>query len=146
MKFNISLGSEAVNRNGESVLEGSIFLCGSIESFYAPDSFWKREQYLKSWRDSFSEGYASKSHSALIVSMRDPLLMNFMFAWILYFEGEKVFVQNKVLFMDDVRGAFEVERINDYFGDRETFNEDGVKISEWEFALEEVVGFFEEGL
>ncbi|MGY2262200.1 hypothetical protein [Pseudomonas sp. SDO55104_S430] len=144
MRFNISLNDEEIKQSGENVLEGFIELSGSVERFYAPASYWKKEQYVKSWRQSFDEGYANKSHSALIVSMRDPLAANFIFAWVLYFEVGKVFVQNKVLFMDEIDSVFDSERVNDYFGGRETINEEGVKISEWEIALEDVVNFFNE--
>ena len=142
MSFNIVMAEKITEFLGEPVLEGYIELAGDIEYFHAPVSFWTREQYIESWKRSFSEGYAGKKHSALIVSMRDPLQTNFLFLWVLYFEGVKVFVQNKILFLDEIGEVFEQEKVNDYIGERVKVNYEGVKISEWEIEHDEVFGFF----
>ncbi|MGA8134702.1 MAG: hypothetical protein WCA48_11190 [Pseudomonas gingeri] len=144
MTFNVVIAREVSEFFGEAVLEGHIELSGSIERFYAPVSYWTREQYIESWKRSFAEGYGSKTHSALIVSMHDPLQTNFLFVWVLYFGASKVFVQNKVLFLDDIDGTFEEGKINEYVDGRATVNEDGAKISEWEVELDDVLSFFGE--
>lgn len=85
----------------------------------------------------------TRRHSALITSMRDPLNMNFVFLWVLFYEGEKVFVQNQIIFLDEIGGEFNPDKVNGYVGSRIEFNEDGQRISGWVVSLSEVVACFE---
>lgn len=101
------------------------------------------EDYRIHWINSLGEGLKSKKHSVLAVSMYEPSTTNFIFAWALYFSGEDVFVQNIVIFIDECPG-FTSEKINNYLQPRATFNEDGVKISEWCTDLKSVVVFYNE--
>lgn len=74
--------------------------------------------------------------------MYEPDNANFIFVWVLYFCGSKVFVQNKILFLDECN-AFFAEKINNFIEPRITHNEDGMKISEWSTDMESVIKFYE---
>jgi len=72
--------------------------------------------------------------------MYEPDHTNFIFTWVLYFHGNRVFVQNEILFLDE-HPDFTVDKINDFMEPRVTHNEDGMKISEWCTDLKSVLDF-----
>lgn len=143
MSFELEVGRKTIIQSGEPVIECTIALGRERERFFTPVSFWARESYISQWKLSFREGMRTRRHSALITSMRDPLNMNFVFLWVLFYEGEKVFVRNKIIFLDEIDGEFNPDKVNEYVGSRIEFNEDGQRISEWVVSLSEVVACFE---
>ena len=67
--------------------------------------------------------------------------LNFISAWIIYYDGEISYVQNKIIFVDDFP-EFDTSKINEYVNKREIFNEDGFKISEWIVKTKDVIDFY----
>jgi hypothetical protein len=63
------------------------------------------------------------------------LQANFVTGWVLYRDGNKVSVQDEIIFLNELLEKFEIEKLDTYVGDRETVTEDGNKISEWETDL-----------
>ncbi len=59
----------------------------------------------------------------------------------MYREGQSVFVQNQLLFLDQLSRPFEVTAIGEFVKPRNTVSEDGVKISEWNVSLDEIGAF-----
>jgi len=49
-------------------------------------------------------------------------------------------VQNKILFLDE-HPSFNVDKINNFIESRITYNEDGMKISEWNTDINSVLIF-----
>ncbi|NHX02168.1 hypothetical protein [Pseudomonas koreensis] len=143
MSFEILLEKEPSEHFGVQALRGLIRLGDQEESFFAPISFWGRQEYLSSWYSSLSRGLERRQHSVLVTSMLDPELANFLMVWVLYFVGESVHIQNNVVFLDDVVLGFNGDDVNTYVGEREVVNEDGDKISEWVVPLSEVLSFKE---
>ncbi|WP_338457883.1 hypothetical protein [Pantoea sp. Nvir] len=139
--FGIFPEDRPVDVEGECVLPASIIIDEFSEVINIPLSYWDIEDYKDSWLKSLEEGLANKKHAALVVSMYEPEDANFIFTWVLYFSGEEVIVQNKVLFLDEYPG-FTVNRINDFIEPHITHNEDGMKISEWSTDLKSVLTFF----
>ncbi len=59
--------------------------------------------------------------------------------WIMYREGDDVYVQNRLLFMDNLSSPFLEENLYSYIKSRETVNEDGCEIiSEWQTNISEI--------
>ncbi|WP_081265239.1 hypothetical protein [Pseudomonas fluorescens] len=143
MSFEILLEKEPSEHFGVQALRGLIRLGDEEESFFAPISFWGRQEYLSSWYSSLCRGLERRQHSVLVTSMLDPELANFLMVWVLYFVGESVQIQNSVVFLDDVVPGFNGSDVNTYVGEREVVNEDGDKISEWVVPLSEVLSFKE---
>lgn len=143
MNFNVSLSDKVSRRYNESVVEGSFNFSGSHEKFSLALSYWSRGQYLESWNCSINAGLKIGQHTAIITSMRDPQNANFIPVWIFYHGGLECFVQNKILFLQDYGGEFNSSSVNSYIGQRETHNEDGVRISEWVVPLQEVLAGFD---
>lgn len=125
----------------ELVLPAEIIIDDFKERLNIPISYWGFDDYKKSWLKSLESGLANKKHAVLAVSMYEPSCTNFVFVWVLYFFNEDVFLQNKVLFLDE-HPDFDVENINDFINPRITHNEDGMKISEWNTDLDSVRHFY----
>lgn len=52
------------------------------------------------------------------------------------------FLQNNVIFLDKCK-EFSPDKINDFIDARTTYDEDGIKISEWNTDIESVISFYE---
>lgn len=140
--FGIFPEKEAVNVEGELVLPATIIINDYKEAMNIPLSYWTVNDYKINWLMSIEQGIKNRKHAALAVSMYEPDNANFIFTWVLYFCSAKVFVQNKILFLDECN-AFSAEKINEFIEPRITHNEDGVKISEWSTDMESVIKFYE---
>ncbi|ATM87409.1 hypothetical protein ACSMDF_17185 [Yersinia enterocolitica] len=139
--FGIFPGDIPIKEYDEIVLPSSIMIDEFKESFNLPLAYWSVENYKASWRESIEFGLQNCNYAALAVSMYEPDYTNFVFTWVLYFEGKDIFVQNKILFLDECPG-FMPDKINDYVQKRETHDEDGRKISEWSTDLKSVIDFY----
>ena len=139
--FGIFPEDKTVNIEGECVLPASIIIDEFSEMINIPLFYWGVGDYKNSWIRSLEEGFGNKKHATLAVSMYEPENTNFIFTWVLYFYDEKVFIQNKLLFLDELPG-FSVDGINDFIGPRITHNEEGMKISEWSTDLNSVLDFY----
>ncbi|QCR35503.1 hypothetical protein [Nissabacter sp. SGAir0207] len=138
--FGIFPKGKPVSMEGELFQPSSIVISKFEEELYLPLSYWDIKDYKKSWINSLEEGLSNKRHSALVVSMYEPEKTNFIFTWILYFEGEKVYVQNTVIFLEEYHD-FSPENINNFIETRTTHDEDGMKISEWCTDIKSVLVF-----
>ncbi len=141
--FGIFPEDKPVNTDGELVLPASIVIDRFHEAMNIPLTYWNINDYKRSWLRSLEEGLISKSHAALAVSMYDPALANFVFAWVIYFEGEVVHVQNNVIFLEEGK-EFSPEKINEFIDEHMTHDEDGMRISEWNTDLNSVINFYNE--
>lgn len=140
--FGIFPKDEPVDIEGELVLPASIIIDEFSEVMNIPLSYWGIEDYKMSWLKSLKEGLASKSHAVLAVSMNDPALANFIFTWVIYFEGERAYIQNSIIFLSDLNN-FNPDRINEFIDKRSTHDEDGMKISEWCTDIKSIQSFFD---
>jgi len=77
-----------------------------------------------------------------MTSMTDPENSNFLTCWPMYREGEDVYVQNAIIFLDEIEGAFDPATPWDYVGPRHEIDEDGNKISEWTTSMGSLREFF----
>src|SRR3712207_1134939 len=80
------------------------------ETFPVDLSYWSAADYVSSWRAAlaFLES-ARNSTSCLVSSITDPVQSNFFGCWPMYRVGEDVFVQNAVVFFDELDGPFDPE-------------------------------------
>jgi hypothetical protein len=145
--FAIELQSprEAGEENGDSVdAFGSITIGDFRETFTIPLGFWKESDYRRSWRQAFGVLSANlHSTSCLMTSMTDPENSNFLTCWPMYREGEDVYIQNAIIFLDEIDGAFDPAAPWDYVAPRSGIDEDGNKISEWTTSMDSLREFFE---
>ncbi|CNF73622.1 Uncharacterised protein [Yersinia similis] len=138
--FGIFPENEPLEMDGELVQVAKIVIDDFWEPLQLPLSYWELKDYKRSWLASIEKGLHSKNHAALAVSMYDPEQTNFIFVWVMYFQDDIVFLQNKVLFLED-HPSFTIENINDFITPRITHTEDGHKISEWRTDLNSIMTF-----
>lgn len=139
--FGIFSENAPIEECDEMVLPSSIVINEFKENFNIPLAYWNVKDYRNSWKLSIEEGLQRGSHAVLAVSMYEPGHTNFVFTWVLYLEGENVFIQNKIIFLDE-HPEFTPENINDYVENRETHDEDGRKLSEWSTDLNSIINFY----
>ena len=109
-----------------------------------PLGFWDKSDYRRSWRQAFEVLNAnSHSTSCLMTSMTDPRNSNFLVCWPMYREGEDVYIQNKIIFLDEIEGDFDPATPWSYVGPRQGIDEDGNKISEWITSFDSLREFFD---
>ncbi|CBJ80225.1 conserved hypothetical protein [Xenorhabdus bovienii str. Jollieti] len=141
--FNIVTKDSAVKFFGELTLPSSIIIDDFKEEFHLPITYWSLIDYKKSWYNALKEGLHKKNHAALAVSMYDPISVNFIFIWIIYFEGEDVFLQNQTLFIEDCQN-FSPSKLNDFIDPRYTETENGDRVSEWSTDINSILEFYKE--
>jgi hypothetical protein len=144
--FAIELRSprEAGEGNGACAeASGTIVIGDFTETFADPLGFWDESDYRRSWRRAFDVLDAGpRSGSCLMTSMADPRNSNFLVCWPMYREGEGVYIQHAIFFLDKVGAAFEPAAPWGCVGPRRGMDEDGNKISEWVTSMDSLRGFF----
>jgi hypothetical protein len=122
---------------------GRIVVGDFTETFRVPLGFWNEFDYRRSWRQAFEVLNASpNSTSCLMTSMTDPGNSNFLACWPMYREGDYVYIQNAIIFLDEIEGAFDPEAPWNYVDSRQRIDEDGNKISEWTTSIDSLREFF----
>lgn len=144
MSFSIALGEEVLTEFNEPVLKGEIEIDGYTESFFASTEYWSRNEYISSWKKSLKRGLREGDHAVLVTSMRDPEASNFIFYWVIFIEGEQAYIQNRILFLEEMSEPFDPEKISSYVSRRTEFNEDGLEISQWKTDMTSIVDFLNE--
>lgn len=139
--FGIFPKGELVSMNGELFQPAWVIIDKFEEMCYIPVSYWDISNYKHSWLNSLEKGLLNKNHSALVISMYEPTQTTFVFAWVLYFNGDDVYVQNNIIFLDEC-DEFTPGQINRFIEPRTSYNEDGEAISEWHTDLNSVLSYF----
>jgi CdiI N-terminal domain len=128
---------------GSAEASGRIVIDDFTETFRAPLGFWHESDYRRSWRRAFEVLNANPhSTSCLMTSMTDPSDSNFLVCWPMYREDENVYLQNAMIFLDEIEEGFDPEMPWGYVGPRQTQDEDGNKISEWTTSVSSLRKFF----
>jgi hypothetical protein len=116
---------------GESA-RGRITVGDFAEEFEASLTYWSADDYHASWQAALSVLAATESAtSCLISSLTDPATSNFVFCWPLYRDGDDVYVQSSLIFLENLPGTFDAARPWLYVQPRATVDDDGNRISEW---------------
>jgi len=125
------------------VASGRIIIDDFTETFRAPLGFWGESDYRRSWRQAFEVLNADPhATSCLMTSMTDPVNTNFLTCWPMYREGEEVYIQNALIFLDEIEQDFDPAAPWDSVRPREAIDEDGNKISEWITSMSSLREFF----
>lgn len=73
--------------------------------------------------------------------MYDPNTANYIFLWTLYVEKNIVYIQNQILFLQELNTPFDESCIYNFVSDRETMDEEGHQISEWAIQIDDLKKF-----
>jgi len=130
--------------SGDIACYGEITLGSFHERFQSTLFFWSISDYRKQWVHAIERIInADNSTSALITELRDPVLADEVIGrwWVLYREGENVYVQNQLIFRKYLTGEFNPLDPYAHIPKRETETDEGDKISEWEVKLHDMREF-----
>ena len=141
--FLINLDSEVFESDGDLVVSGALKIGEVNESFHASLSYWDKGRYLSQWKYALKRLLNGEQRSAVVTTMYDPSKANFIFWWVMYLVGDSVYVQNHVLFLDELDRAFDETDLYGFIPERETRSEDGEMISEWMVALSAIKKCYE---
>jgi hypothetical protein len=131
-----SLGDQAVRATAK--IEVGDF----SENFPVDLRYWSAADYANSWRRALEVLAGSQtSTSCLVSSITDPSDSNFFSCWPMYRVGENVFVQNAVVFFDELDAPFDPQAPWRSVLPRDVENENGNRISEWQTTMRAVGNF-----
>jgi hypothetical protein len=122
---------------------GELRLGEHSERFQSVLGFWEPVDYQASWAAGLARLLGGASVSCLATSVLDPAAANFIEVWPLYRQDEHVYVQNHLLFLDQLPRNFDPAAPWDSVRPRSVMNEEGRAISEWQVTVEEVTEFLE---
>lgn len=103
-----------------------------------PLQYWRREQYRQQWQSALDRIVSGQPTACLITGMYDPKSANFIMWWPMWREGEIVYIQNQILFMDKIRANFNENEPHQYIPKRATVTDEGEKISEWAVKVSDI--------
>ena len=119
---------------------GELVLGEFKENFVASLYQWNKVDYETQWRDAI-KALIEGSKSALIVEYVSPEFSSKLEWWPMYRMENVVYIQNHLLFYDQLTRPFTLENMFSFVKDRVTVNEDGNRISEWSVKLSDVEDF-----
>jgi len=125
---------------------GELRLGDDHERFESVIGFWSVDEYRQSWAEGLQRLLAGESTSCLATSVSDPSSANFVEVWPLYRQGPDVFVQNSLLFLDQLSHEFDPAAPWQSVASRSVVDEDGQAISEWRVSLDDIRAFLESGM
>jgi len=129
--------------DGSAGAFGRIVIGDFAETFVVPVGFWGESDYRASWRRAFEVlETGPRAVSCLMTSMTDPATSNFLTCWPMYREGEDVYVQNAIVFLDEIEGPFDPEAPWGSLEPRQGTDDDGNRISEWATSMGSLREFF----
>ena len=121
---------------------GRIMIGDFTEIFMVPLGFWDESDYRRSWRQAFEVLNASPhSTSCLMTSMTDPRDSNFLACWPMYREGEDVYIQNAIIFPDEIEETCDTAAPWNYVRPRHRVDEEANRISEWITSMDSLREF-----
>jgi hypothetical protein len=115
---------------------------GSLqERFVASLMYWSADDYKRHWKQAIERILHSSDVSCMITSMIDPTTGDYIFWWPMYRVNEQVFIQNQILFFDQLQSPFDERNPFSSVTERLTINEDGNIISEWSVQIHDLEEF-----
>jgi hypothetical protein len=142
--MHIKLSDDELVYEGDRVLSGVLEIGDFKENFYASVSYWDKSKYSKQWKTACERLLDGNLKSALVTNIYNPSTANFLFWWVLYLSGNNVYIQNHILFLNELDKPFDEGKLYDFVPDRETETEDGESVSEWKIDIHEVSALLEQ--
>jgi hypothetical protein len=120
---------------------GALVIGETTERFESSLYQWNKEDYKAQWKNALNVLLKESNKAALIVTYESPEVSTHLEWWPMYRIGSTVFLQNHLLFYNQISGPFSVENAFSFLRDRESVNEEGQPLSEWRVSLSEIEEF-----
>jgi hypothetical protein len=140
-----SIGFTGFDEEDPLVAIGALELGRHHEYFGSVLVFWGTEDYRASWDAGLRRLLGGASISCLATSVTEPSSTNFVEVWPLYREESNVYVQNRLLFLDQLEQKFDPSAPWESVDPRSVVDEDGMRISEWLVGIDDIGEFLERG-
>jgi hypothetical protein len=146
MSFSIGFLDEALTYpydDPTTAMAHGLLVLGEAKEYFGSSLYrWSQKDYESQWRHAVKSLLNGGSKAALITEYVGGLeVATHLEWWPMYLVGNTVFVQDQLLFYDQLAEPFSVERAFSFLLDRRTENEEGKKISEWAVGISEVEDF-----
>lgn len=99
---------------------------------------------MKQWQEGLDRLLQGESKSAIVAEMYQPELANYINWWVFYQVNSVVYIQNKLLFIENLGCDFLESDLYAYIPERETETDEGDHISEWAVELHDIASFRQE--
>jgi hypothetical protein len=125
----------------EPAASGLLTLGATRQGFMASLYQWSVDDYQRQWKQAIIALLRSGDKAALVTTYGSPEVATHLEWWPMYLVGQTVYFQDHFLFYDQLPRSFSMEVAFSFLCERETVNEEGRQISEWEVPLAEVEAF-----
>jgi hypothetical protein len=128
---------------GQRVMFGRITLGNFTEEFAAYLDYWSSVEYEAQWKEAVCRIISGASIDALITDMHDLKTAHHLVSWPMYREGNRVFIQNRLLFLNDLGRPSQLEHAIAKLGERKAVNHVDAQISEWSATVNDLEVFID---
>ena len=142
---NFSIGFTGFDDEDPLVAIGTLRLGEHNEYFESVLGFWGTDDYEEIWIKGLRRLIMGASTSCLATSVLYPPNANFVEVWPLYREESDVYVQDCLLFLDQLSHEFDPAAPWESVFPRSVVSEDGQRISEWRVSIDDIGEFLELG-
>lgn len=120
---------------------GEIAIGDYKETFEMPLEYWTIDDYKKQWKDGI-ERLKTYNRTCLVAEVQDPLRAPRAVLWVLYREGNKVYLRNNLLFGERFekmlkKQPFNLETCYNFTLPRSLSTDKEYPISEWTLELKD---------
>ena len=116
-----------------------ILILGEAKEYFGSSLYqWSKKDYESQWGHAIKTLLGGKDRAALITEYVGPEAATHLEWWTMYLVGNAVFIQNQLLFYDQLAEPFSVQNAFSFLRERRTTNEEGKKISEWAVGMSEL--------
>jgi len=141
--FDISFRDEPIDELEPCVTEGfGRITIGDFREDLSINLFsWNQDRYKQQWKAAVARLVSGADKSALIVEYVEPPHSHNAWLWPMYREGSSVYIQNRLLFFDQLQSPFSPDSPWDSIGERSTVSSTGDPISEWVTSVDSLQDF-----
>lgn len=123
-------------------LTGQIKINRFTENFQVSNFSWLPQDYMEQWESAINQLLKKKNSSAVIISeITSPCKNDVVRSYILYRINDTVHVQSRLFPLKGIKGRFNIEKLAEYAGPRETETPLGDVIPEWTADIKDFEDF-----
>jgi hypothetical protein len=136
--FEIRVVADRAHDPSVKIGRGRIQIGSFEEMFEMSFEHWSPTHYERQWRDGADRLIKNELTSCLLASVTRPAGANFFFWWPMYRVEDNIYIQNQVLFSDQLDEPFDLSDPYRFIRARETVTEAGGPISEWQTTIDHI--------
>jgi hypothetical protein len=141
--FDISITGEPIDGldPGSKAVYGKITIGDFSEDILIGLARWNPARYEQQWKAAVARLVEGADRSALIVEYVEPQHSYYVMLWPMFREDKTVYIQNRMLFLNQLSGPFSAEAPWNSIEKRKTVGSKGQRISEWVTNVENLRDF-----